>query len=910
MISRISITSLILATIVGFLVPLLNGNQQLVAQSITDFNLEGSVQSKEDNGALIGVTLEVFEVSESMFELARENQNQESTNLKLSPLSQDSRIQATSTDANGRFVLEGIPAGAYVLVVRYVGFEELRMPIRIPEEIPNRLRIFMDPDVVEFGEIQVQASSFQDSTSTLTSVQRISSTQVQSLAGGQGNVFNLLKVVPSVTSTSDYSSQLIVRGGEANQNLFVLDDIEIYSPYQANGLGSLFNPNVIRDMDFYAGAFPASFGDRLSSVLVINTTTGNPIKALETQVEVDATVAALTMKGALPFWESSWIVSGRKTYFDSFANTFAQYVVTKNDIAFPEFTDLTAKLELRPATGHSVSITGLLSDNVVDWIAREDQFGELASDRKNFSGDQSSTNRALGFRWTYSPAPFFQSHIYSNYYKNTGDNGIAGDFKPGVIPGNSFGGWVSPVSDTDSIVIDYDQQYTFEKYTAGSRLFFTLPRHELEIGGGYDQLVNNLEINLGLNSLGEAMFAAFETVSPMLEAFADTLNSQASTDRYYAYAQYRFELFKNRLFLQPGIRYVEYGINNEAYLLPRFGLSLIPAKGLTIRFGGGTYVQSPGFEKLIEPDNIFNVSKFKQVNGLKSEQSRQVVLGITKTIGSDWQIEVEGYIKEYQNLITREYRNQLILEDIFDPITNVGNTMLNPDNYYFELQRQWKLTDTPINNGTGKSEGVEFLVQKYPSINQAWSGWFSYVWAKSERSEEINGESFSYPFDFDRRHTMNLIGNYRLSPKWDFSFTWRYGTGLPYTEPVGLEPMNFVWQGDSFFISDPETGNIQLNPDFGELSNVNKQRYPAYNRIDLRAQYSGQISGLRYYAYFDIVNVFNSQNVQSYKYVLYIVDPNFPATPDFLRKSSWVELKREPIFMYPFIPSLGVKLQF
>lgn len=119
------------------------------------------------------------------------------------------------------------------------------------------------------GEIQVQASRFQDSTSTLTSVQRISSTQVQSLAGGQGNVFNLLKVIPSVTSTSDYSSQLIVSGGEANQNLFVLDDIEIYSPYQANGVGSLFNPNIIRDMDFYAGAFPASFGDRLSSVLVI-----------------------------------------------------------------------------------------------------------------------------------------------------------------------------------------------------------------------------------------------------------------------------------------------------------------------------------------------------------------------------------------------------------------------------------------------------------------------------------------------------------------------------------------------------------------------------------------------------------------------------------------------------------------
>ena len=304
MISRICVAPLILVSIVSFLMPHLTNLQFLNAQSFQNFELEGTVQSKEDNGALIGVTLELFEVSEPVFEQAKDNQSRQISNRNSLELSQNSRIKATSTDANGRFTLDDIPSGAYVLVVRYVGYEELRIPIKIPEELPNRLRLFLNPDVVEFGEIQVQASSFQDSTSTQTSVQRISPTQVQSLAGGQGNVFNLLKVVPSVTSTSDYSSQLIVRGGEANQNLFVLDDIEIYSPYQANGVGSLFNPNVIRDMDFYAGAFPASFGDRLSSVLVINTTTGNPTKALETQLEVDATVAALTMKGAIPFWES------------------------------------------------------------------------------------------------------------------------------------------------------------------------------------------------------------------------------------------------------------------------------------------------------------------------------------------------------------------------------------------------------------------------------------------------------------------------------------------------------------------------------------------------------------------------------------------------------------------------------
>ena len=237
MISRINLNTLLLALIISSLLPYVTDHQILNAQSIQNFDLDGTVQSNEDNSALIGVTLELLQINEADFKSLKDNQKEQLSSQESLEITQNRRIKGTSTDANGRFTIEGIPSGTYLLVVRYIGFKELSMPIRIPEELPNRLRLFLDADVVKFGEIQVQASSFQDSTSTLTSVQRISSTQVQSLAGGQGNVFNLLKVVPSVTSTSDYSSQLIVRGGEANQNLFVLDDIEIYSPYQANGVG-------------------------------------------------------------------------------------------------------------------------------------------------------------------------------------------------------------------------------------------------------------------------------------------------------------------------------------------------------------------------------------------------------------------------------------------------------------------------------------------------------------------------------------------------------------------------------------------------------------------------------------------------------------------------------------------------
>ena len=77
MISRIGVASLILISVVSFLIPHLTDFQFLNAQSVGNFKLEGTVQSKEDNEALIGVTLEFFEVSESMFEQANDNQRRQ-----------------------------------------------------------------------------------------------------------------------------------------------------------------------------------------------------------------------------------------------------------------------------------------------------------------------------------------------------------------------------------------------------------------------------------------------------------------------------------------------------------------------------------------------------------------------------------------------------------------------------------------------------------------------------------------------------------------------------------------------------------------------------------------------------------------------------------------------------------------
>lgn len=104
---------------------LLVGITASYAQSNTAINVEGIVQSIEDNSPLIGVTIELFNPD-------------------------DTRASASVTDQNGRFILNRIMPGTYQLLARYIGFEEYRLTIQVPEDVGQRLRIFMDPEVLMY----------------------------------------------------------------------------------------------------------------------------------------------------------------------------------------------------------------------------------------------------------------------------------------------------------------------------------------------------------------------------------------------------------------------------------------------------------------------------------------------------------------------------------------------------------------------------------------------------------------------------------------------------------------------------------------------------------------------------------------------------------------------------------------
>jgi len=175
----------------------------------------------------------------------------------------------TATDEKGRFFLE-LPAGdTLTLVISSVGYEKvLRRIFLHPGEVVTD-NITLHPSVSRIREVQVQSTRRNDGT-----MHQVSIKDLGTLPSPTGNLETLIKTLPGVSSRNELSAQYSVRGGNFDENLVYINDVEIYRPFlikagKQEGL-SIINPDLVENVSFSAGGFAARYGDRMSSVLDIS----------------------------------------------------------------------------------------------------------------------------------------------------------------------------------------------------------------------------------------------------------------------------------------------------------------------------------------------------------------------------------------------------------------------------------------------------------------------------------------------------------------------------------------------------------------------------------------------------------------------------------------------------------------
>lgn len=790
------------------------------------------------------------------------------------------------TDSKGNFIIENIEPGKYFLAAELVGYKSAeRKNINVRAGDTLTIDILLDDESYTTEEIDVVSDRFRQAQNDMrTSLLNLSPKTTRVIPGVGEDVLRSLQTLPGVSAPNDFSSQLIVRGSGPDQNLIVMDNIEIFNPYRLYGVFSMFNPETLEDINLITGGFPSKYGDRLSAVLDVSNREGSKTKYFTGQSNINIANANLVFSGKMPFnnFPGSWIVSTRRSYYDLILGPFAKNAgLIDESASFPSFDDIQGKVTFGPFRNHKFIVNGIYSRDGVNIIP-----GESKELQDSISVRDQSSNDVLGFAWHYAPTTKFLTKTTFSWYRNKGDAQFGGELLDPVLDRESY---TPEIRDSLKALglylgIGFKSKYTFRKYSVKNSTIFLSKNHKTEIGGGIDILRTDLEFSLELDDRLKAIAQG----NPNFSAIS---NGQLDGKDYYRanlYVQDRIKISK-KLFTQFGARFDYFAINKKAYLSPRFNISYAPDKVTTLRAGTGLYYQSPGYEKLIDAQIFFDLTEEK-AKKLEAERSIHYILGAERWFSNDILARVEGYYKQFSNLIVQEkltgYRYEFYR---YNPYNNDPEYLRDPDNWYRSSGKlpYDSLTATPVNGARGYSYGFElYLEKKAVNPNTKLSGWISYSLSFANR----NRDGLVTPFRYDQRHSVNVVANYRLLPWLELGARFNFSSNFPVTLPKGIRPRVV---NDSLAVL-PILNIVQFDFDFGGEENKFADKKPVYHRLDLRATAYTKFWGVDWGFYLDVVNVYNRQNVIGYDF---FIDDN-------------LQVKLKSVGQFPILPTIGVNARF
>jgi hypothetical protein len=267
------------------------------------------------------------------------------------------------TDPAGRFILQRVPAGVARVRVRLLGYRLLERDIVVPAGDTARLDLVLVTDTRVLDPVRADARS-PDAVAfeTRPAVATVAIT-ARAMAGipkvGEPDVVRIVQLLPGVVSRNDFNTGLNVRGGEADQNLVLLDGFPIYNPFHLGGLFSTFMDATVGGIELMTAAYPARHGGRLSSVLDVRSADETRGGANAT-IDVSAIGATAKVGGVVESGRGMWSLAGRRTYADAATAAFTRNV-------FPyHFRDLHARAAYAVSSTLRIGATAYAGADALD----------------------------------------------------------------------------------------------------------------------------------------------------------------------------------------------------------------------------------------------------------------------------------------------------------------------------------------------------------------------------------------------------------------------------------------------------------------------------------------------------------------------------------------------------------------
>lgn len=702
-----------------------------------------------------------------------------------------------------------LPEGTYDLLISYLGFKDISQRITLTNNM--KVDFKLQEEAEQLNEVVVTEDvEKMDIRKPQMSVNTLSVGTIKKIPVilGEADIIKSILLLPGVTNAGEGASGFNVRGGAVDQNLILLDEAIIFNSSHLFGFFSVFNPDAIKDVKLFKGGIPARYGGRVSSVLDIFQKEGNS-REFKMNGGIGAVASRLLIEGPIEKNKAAFLIGGRASYAHLFLPLF-----DVDNTAY--FYDLNTKLNYKLNDNNSIFLSGYFGRDV---------FG-ISDSFVNTYG-----NAVGNLRWNhlFSDRLFSNlSLIYSDYYYGLKLDFVGFNWNSGIRNFNLKYDLKHYVS--DKLQVNYGVNNVYYQFNPGkiqpsnpnSGILEEqlIKKYANELAAYVDiehRITENLSLGYGLR------FSHFNRLGQdELNVYAN--NNPVDFDPFLSIYQEAEPI---------GVSNPERSVSLATFsnFEPRFSLSYILNNSSSLK---ASYTRLAQYLHLLSNTSSPTPLDVWTPSGpfVKPQLLDQYALGYFKNImGGDYSLESEVFYKDIQNRI-----------DYIDGANLIANNAI----------------EQVILSGEARAYGLELLFRKNEGSLQ---GWLAYTLSKSEqrtpgRMLDFDGSINSlepginngnwYNTPYDKTHDVSLFLSYDLNDKWSFSSNFVYQTGQPTNYPIG----QYEYQG-------------LVVPYFGLR---NKQRLPAYNRLDISATLTprkNQNRRIKGEWVFSIYNIYNRRNAAS-----------------------------------------------
>lgn len=766
----------------------------------------------------------------------------------------------TASNNFGFFSLT-LPPGNITIRSSYIGYTS-HQHILNGLERDTVLTIELEPSAsLEEVVITGQSNDKQSVLSTQMGALEINQQTIRStpVMFGEADIIKTLQLTPGVSAGTEGTAGMYVRGGNVDENLFLIDGNPVYQINHIGGIFSAFNPEAISGMDFFKSGFPSRYGGRLSSVVDVHTKEGN-MKEYHGSASIGLISGNLNFEGPIIKDRTSFNIGLRRTWLDVLS---APAVAIANKITKKDGTRLRARYAFHDL---NLKVNHIFNDRSRMYLSLYNGNDVLKGGSTDFPDQDSDNNynydSDVSLRWGNIMATAGWTYVFNNrlfgkvsgvftrYHSrlrntehdvvgNEGDEDYSDSFRE---------------NETNTGITDFGLRTSFDYLPASA--------HHIRFGGDY--LVHRFHPEYNRSVAYEKNE---ETSVEIGQEFANDLlwGHEAGV-----YAEDDWTL-SSAVRLNAGLRFSLFNVQGKTYtgLEPRVSLRWLLDDNLSFK---ASYSRMNQYVHLISNSFISLPTDawMPVTRKLKPLISDQVSAGFYYNLNKEYNFSVEGYYKTLDNLL--EYRD--------------GHTF-TPSFVNWED----KLTA-----GEGSSYGAEFMVRKETGRT---TGWVGYGLSWSDRQFDELNQGARYPARFDNRHKLNIVVMHKISPKVELSAAWSYASG----NHVTLSLENYYENGTG-----SPTNNDNHYMDASESIDYyegrNNYQLPAYHRLDLGIKiYRPKKKGRMGIWTVSIYNVYSRMN----PFMIYKSDKTVPDPGSSYGKNVPVF---KTIGIMPIIPSISYTYKF